>query len=657
MKICLPEKKKIINLKNLSKNGIIKKVNNIKSSKVQHNKIILRKRNNEGINLFSPKNAFTYYNLYNFKKSLKNRTKKLKNDLLIESDYSSFIGKNSKYFSSEFPLTGLLTPNIFHTELEYRKLFRAKSNLSEDRTKYSTSKVTKSNNIKNEFRLLSAQLSKSNIHYSKNLHNSLLKSSFSKYNRERVSDFMEKSRIIRRNKIIKIDIENKILSEEEGKNERINLFDNIEKDYSNKSLLLKKFMDSYDDYIKNIEIEKSKENQICDELNKKILILNMNNENLQKKIDKLKIIKSKCNNIKNFFLKVKYGTEALENKDNLLTYFQNIENQKNIKNKILSKSSNPIVSNKESIKKKKIERYYSINKFKRNSKIMNEKSINRKEKRRNKTVKKTKNTTNDQTNNNESNLEDEDEYQFVHTFTNLENILLNDLNYLNTQKRNKYELRKIIKEAEKKKENKNNNSIESKIKMLDFLKKENTKLKNKIKILIKVSPNKENFKTKLEKKLFVILKNINEQLNIQEIFGMKDLFYMLKMEPNEFVNKMHISKILYTIKIIEKILLLLFDLKNRYLNDKKTEVIFKIISDKVEKEKNKLMHKLNKEQIKQNLEDKKIDILNKHTKIRFHSSKKFYYQLKNKRNSYSKKKKILKKNNSNNIYEQWLTFN
>ena len=101
--------------------------------------------------------------------------------------------------------------------------------------------------------------------------------------------------------------------------------------------------------------------------------------------------------------------------------------------------------------------------------------------------------------------------------------------------------------------------------MLNFLKKENNKLKYKLELMRKTKYKMENFRNVLDKKLLKILIGINKEINFQEKLKLKDLFYILKIESSEFLNKNHISKTLYMIKIIELITLFLNDLMNNYL--------------------------------------------------------------------------------------------
>lgn len=664
MKNYFDKNHKNIDFKNLSKNDIIQKFNNIKSAKSQFNKKNLFKRNKERKDLLTPKKNLTCLNFYNnnnkiFEQKYKNSEKKFRHEILFDSDYSSFLSKKSKCFNSDIHLTGLYSPNYIQTETRYMKLFSGKSNnLSRNRTKSSSTKKSKSNILnfessfkKNDLLLLSAKKSKSNIFYNKYLYNSLLKNTFSKDRRENILDFMEKTRIIRRGKIINFELENKVITENNINKELLNLANNNKNEiYKNYSLLIK-YDQSYNNYLKNLEIEKKKGILFDNELSKKKLDLEIEIFNIQLKINKLKAEITKYKNAKKFFLLVKYGSEALNNKDKKKDYsLASLEKNDNKKTQFIAKrkfsiSVTQLNTNKDNINKKKyLKRYSTIVKFPFN------KTNNKKQKEKTKTtiIKKSKSILND----NEDNLLND--FDFTHIITNLENILLNNLNYLTSQKKQIDKLKKDLNQIENYKDD-SKNIIESKIKMLDFLKKENNRLNNKLDMIIKNNLTKESLNNILEKKLLHILININRKINIQEKISIKDLFKFLKMESTEFLNKIHISKILYMIKVIELVLLFLNDLTNRYLSDQRLEELYKEISNKFEKEKNKLMCELTKKQIKQNLEEKKINILKKAEKFRFYSTKKFYYTNNNKIKSHSKKN--IKRNNSNDSRELWLSYN
>ena len=656
------------NNKNLSRNGMIKKITNIKSVKTQFNKVNIIYRNKDRFNLLSPKankTSFNFYNNVNSKKIIS--AKKLKHDLLFDSDYSPFISKNSRYFNSEYPLTGLSSPKIIKTEIKYKKILSAspnKMNFSENRTKSTTSKNTKSNKIhfdsafknKDNIILLSKKRCQSNICYNNKSYNHLLKSSYSEFRRENLLAFLEKTRNIRKEKIKNLDLQNKIQSESELNKGKINLIIKDNEKYIKSLSLLDKYNKSFSNYLKYLEIEKNKVSLLSEELNRQKIQLEMTVEKINNKINKLKIKKTKYNNIKELFLLVKYGSDIIKNKDKKKEYSisktDNNENKKqniNINIKRLSTIFNPNIfsKNKENNKKYMYKKSYSINKM--NSGNLNINTT--KEKGKKKYIKTTKTILNDL---NENNIF-ENSYEFKHIISNLENIIINNLNYLNNQRNVIVNLKKSLNQIKNYNEGIDNNIILSKIKMLDFVKKENNKLKIKLESIIKISIIRENFKNKIENKLITFLNDINKEINLEEKLNINNLFDKLNIDSTIFLNKMHISKVLYMIKIIEFIILFLNDLKNRYLNDPKLEKDYINITNLFEKIKTRKLHELIKKQIKQNLEEKKINIIKKAGKIRFLSSRKYYYKNKNNHKSHSKKT-IKKRNNSNNKYEQWVFY-
>ena len=652
------------NINNLSKNDIINKISNIKQTKNNLNRNIIIKRNKDRINLFSPKRNLTCLTFFNncsniFENKYEYSNKKLKKELILDSDYSSIINRNSKLHNSGSLLTGLNSQNFINTEIKYRKLFSANAsrfNFSENRTKSSTTKYTKSNIFntdssfkKNEIFLLSPNISNDNIHYNKKAYNYLLKTSFSKFRRENISIFKEKTRNIRKEKIIKLELEKAYQSKSEINKEKLYLLNNNKKEYYKKLELLNKFSLSFNNYIRNLKYKKIKEKQIYDELIKQKINLDLDNQKINYQINKLQIDKEKYTNIEDLFLLIKYGTEYLNNKNKKKDFtlnFKNKSDNKKEKKVVLSSTveQNGILkSNKENIQKNKYKKYYSINSAKKNY------DTNLKEKKLNKSIKKTKTMKNKDERRDSSIFTNI--YEINHLLTNLENILLNDLNHLNEQKAQVNILKKNLYHVDINNDYKINKLKNSKSEMLDFLKKENDKLLIRLKLMKKNESKMENFRYILEKKLLKILININKEIDFQDKLKVKDIFYLLKMESSEFFNKIHISKTLYMIKIIEFITLYLNDLMNSYLKDKKTEELFKNFCFKFEKEKILKKRKIIKEQVKQNIEEKKKYILEKVNKIRFFSYKK--YDFKNKK-YHTSKEKIVKKNNSNDKIEEWI---
>ena len=659
----------------LSKKEIIKRFANIKTAK---NKSTNESNMNRNIDIKNKRNKnLTYQNFYT-KKDINNisENKKIKDNSLLYSRYSSFISKKYRYYNSDFPLTGVLSPNKKSTEIKYNRFFSGKINnrnnnninLSEDRTKTSTTKNTKSNilnknssfnkNDKNDLRLLSSNSSNSNLNFNYKLYNSFLKTPSSHLRRENVSSFMEKTRIIRREKIIKINLENKYQIESESNRDKLVLFKRSKDKFDNNLSLLNKFDSCYTQYLKNLEVEKVKENILCEQLIKEKIELGIDNQKIKHKINKLEIESAKYKNLKELLLLVKYGSDIKD-------YIEKNNNSENIENRNKKRLTESYSSkNRNNNRRNTYKRYYSINKFKINARNINGNN-NQPEKVQNKLIKKTKSLINKDLINEDlelirSNKKSifENEFEFNHKITYLENIILKNLNYLNQQR---YDINNLKKELNKvKMYNADDDDVDwipSKIKMLEFVKKENIRLKNKMKLMIKNSSTKIILSNNLENKLLNILIDINNEFNIEEKFN-NQLFSILKLEPAEFLNKMNTSKILYMIKIIELVALFLFNLKNRYLTDPKSEKIFKNISSIFEKEKTKQMHLLLKEQIKKDLKKKKDDIIKRNDKIRFHSSRTFvkiFTTSKSKKNKSNRK--LRNKSESYELYEKWISYN
>ena len=689
-------------MSNLSKNDIIKKFSYIKISKTSRPKLNKEYNKNKIIEKkYLGKKNLTCLNFFNFKQKYRKRISlqsKINHDLIIDSDYSSFISKNS------FPITGLVSPKRIKSNIRFNRFYTGKQrylDYSNIRTKSSSSKNTKSNNInynstflKNDAIILSKtrlKSSKSNINiiFNEKMHNVLLKSSLSKYGRENVLSFLEKTRIIRREKVNKVSLDDKIMSETELNKEKFNKIDRSKGEFLNNLILLNKFEKSFNDYLKNLELKKITERQICNDLIRQKIELQNINQNLIKKINRLKIIVKKYKNIKDFLVSVKNGYESIKNRRNgkinkndlTLLLKRNEEkkeqkigtnNQKAINDQIKPKLS--IFNRQGSLKNKKFyfQKKYSINKINTNSKIN---SINNSNSRNNDNqLKKTYTFLNKRDSN--SSLDDnnnlpifESVYEFIHVFINFENFIVNDINYLNNHKLSINELKRNLEQVEKeekideKESNYYNIMISTKIKMLDFLKKENLLLKNKLNSLTKIKSTNKNIKNNLEKKIFDILKIIDIKLNFEEKekFEIKNLFNLLELDSKDFFKKKHLSKILYMIKTIDLIALYKINLINKYKIDPKLKEIYKNYMIIFEKEKNDELHNLIKQQIKQDLEEKKINSLKKSNKIRFLSSRKFDVRNPNdKRYIINRNKKtILKRNIPHEIsdnFEQWMSY-
>ena len=272
-------------------------------------------------------------------------------------------------------------------------------------------------------------------------------------------------------------------------------------------------------------------------------------------------------------------------------------------------------------KKLKILKLFSLNKKKRNSISYNNKNEKKKILKKMNTISNNNisNISSNEINNNVHFGNEEELKTMFELFTMVENNILNKIERYNSQ-------RLIIINLQNKLDNiKSNHNIEylydnmiieSKIKMLEFMKKERQQLKNKLDLTIKTISKKNNYK-KLEKKIYNILVMINKELNLQKNFEMKNLFNLLKLEPDEFYNKKNISKELYMLKIIDNKVLFLIDSKNRYKNNPKSNTLYRNVYNSVLKENNLKYRLLNTELLKQKKLEKKLKIIENSTKIRF----------------------------------------
>ena len=679
--------KKIINYKMfnkskyLSKNDIIKKFNKIKGS---INKLTKNASKNVSRNKFNKMNDMGkknltclnfYDNSYYMNNISENKnkfsTKNLKQDLLFDyTNYSSFISKNSKLLNSEFPITGIYTPRKELNEKKLKRFLSAKTykkDNSDDRTKSSTSKNTKIN-IKSSKLRLSPYSAKANYNFNPNYNrvalNNILKTSFSKYRREDIITFMEKTRIIRREKYIKLKLKKKLQYEREMNKDKINIINTNKQKYFNNLSLLNTFDKTVSDYLKKLELVKIKETQVNAQLCKRKVQLEINIQNLQKEIIKLKKQLKRYQNFKEFLLLLKYGSDALKNnkeklkekekEKDMTTLTENSDN--NEKRKDLSikpikfRHRKSVCLGMENFinKKKSYFQYFSINIRKRNSRSTNKK----------KTSIYKDNTLKDRRNsisliqelNNSPIFQNEDEFNNI--FNGIENIIQNDLDYLTSQKQIINQLKSNLEKVKNESGNNNDNLIESKEKKLEFVKKENDKLKRKLELIIQNNSIKKNLKNNLEKKIGKMLFKIFELIGDKNKFDMKELVDILKMDNKKFFNKKLFSKILYMIKMIELAASYLIDSINKHKDNPKLQDIFKMI----EKEKNKELHILKMEQLRKNLEDKKANILKKLDKIYFLSKSKYDARNSKKNNKKLIKKKVIKRNKSNDLLQKWLSY-
>ena len=688
--------------KYLSKNDIIKKFNKIKGTinKLTKNASKSGTRNKfNKINDMGKKNL-TCLNFYNSshkdnffsEKKIQFSAKKLKKDLLFDyTEYSSLISKNSKLLNSEFPITGIYTPRKTLNENKFKRFLSSKTyniDNSDDRTKSSTSKNTKTK--RSNKLMIFPYSAKVNANFSSNYnklsYNNLLKNSFSKYRREDIISFMEKTRMIRKEKYIKLRLKNKMQYEREMNKERINIINTNKQEYFNNLSLLNKFDKTFNDYIKKLELEKIKETQVNAQLCKRKVELEISIQKMQKEINKLKIKIKRYQNFKEFLLLVKYGSDALKDNKEKSKEKEKEKSKEKEKEKekekskeklkekemILSLTENSDINEKRKdlsvkpnknrhrksvcidmenfIKNKKTNfPYFSVNMRKKSSRSTKKErtSITKV----NTIIGKKSSSTLIQELNNSPIFKNEDEFESI--FIRIENIIINDLDYLTSQKKIINQLKSNLEKAQNESKNNNYILIESKERKLEYEKKENEKLNNKLELIIQNNSMKKSLKNNLEKKIGKMLSNIFEKIGDKKKFDMKELAYILKMDNKEFFNKKLYSKILYMIKMIELAASYLIDSINKYKDNPKLQDIFRVI----EREKNKELHFLKMEQLRKNLEDKKANIMKRSNKIYFLSKIKYDAKNSKKNNKKLIKKKVIKRNKSNDSIQQWLSYN
>ena len=672
-------------INNLSKNDIIKKINSIKTTRSQYEKEIFKNKFNMNNNNLIPKkqnltsinffNSSSYYDSIS-KNKVKIPIKTLKHELTFDSSYSSFISKRSKKSNKGFPMTGLdliVSPQkgSSYREFKYKKYFsdkrKYKNNyIDYNMTKPSTRQNTKTNifnndssSKKNSLLIVENHPNKSNIciNYNRYIFNDVLTTNTSnRYNLTR-NTLIEKCRTIWKEKIMNKNLDNEYKSLIEINEEQIKLLNQSKEEYMKNISLLDIMYKTFNKYLKKLENEKNDELKMYNQLFEKKMNLENYIENTQNKINFLKIEKTKFENFQNFLITVKNRINK-DNQPEVNTSSSNTDLKINTKKSSNQNRRKSLLikedTSKSMNKKLKILKLFSLNKKKRNSKSYNNKNEKKKILKKMNTISNNNisNISSNEINNNVHFGNEEELKTMFELFTMVENNILNKIERYNSQ-------RLIIINLQNKLDNiKSNHNIEylydnmiieSKIKMLEFMKKERQQLKNKLDLTIKTISKKNNYK-KLEKKIYNILVMINKELNLQKNFEMKNLFNLLKLEPDEFYNKKNISKELYMLKIIDNKVLFLIDSKNRYKNNPKSNTLYRNVYNSVLKENNLKYRLLNTELLKQKKLEKKLKIIENSTKIRFIPNLKYIPSNKKFKKNTSK---IIIKSNS---IDQWFSF-
>ena len=671
MKNIFEKKQKInTNIDNLSRKSITKKINLVKNwTGIEfYNK----KKDNKNSDYL--KKNLTYSNfydyVYDFNELSENKRKlnyrKLREDLL-KSKHSSFFSNNlnSDNFMSAMS-SSMNSSNKTKKGFKYNIFFSPKSRInaySDIRTRATTCKNMKSKilNIK-EYPLL-----RNNIMITpKNSSKTYLNFKFDIDNdKEYLNDFIDKIRFVYKEKIKKKNMENNLYFMKAANDEEINYYKIKENENLRNLNLLTTFGKNLDLYLRKLQNDYNKEKYENNKLKLEESILSNDFNILKNKKEKLEKKVKNLENFKKFLISWIYGYKSDKRKDTkkdsfiFLTESNKNNNNNNIKKKLLSNTMNKSFKENNKFKNYFFQQFILKKKRKSSSNII----INSKEKeKKNSNNNNLTFKTNENENINEKNFERllENEIEFNDIYTNRVDRIINNIYYLNGQTKALFKYKENLLKVQNKedKDNSLNDSlIISKEEKLIFLKKRNEELKNELKMVKKTSTSNESLKINLEKKIYNILINYNKIINIAEILDINNLFTILKLRGDEFYVKRKDSKLIYMLKIIELLWTFLNNFKMKCRNEPKLIAKFEDISSQLEKENNLRMLKLNKQQLKQKLKEKKLNIIKRANKIRLFSYKKFDPKYIKNNKSHSKKSRKNNKNDDNTYFLECLTYN
>ena len=638
------------------------------------------------------KKNLTYQNFLEYNYDLNNITEnkirmpdhlkiKKKYELLIDSDYSSFTSKNSNKNNkkiSNFLITGLNTPNNKYKK--YNQIYPGKQNSfenSEIKTKASSNKHTKSfvinynySNKKDYF--FSSSLSKSFIHF----HGRIDQFTKNENKDEGLKAFIQKSRIILKEKIIQKELESKLNYQSDIYVEKINDLNKKDFTFRRNYYLLNIYDDIYVHYLRYLKQQLAEESIKYNKSKKQKIILENEVTNILKKIEKNKNKLTYFRSIEKFFKYTKEGLQSLSEKENpkeikinnkkpkqaveekqLKEYKQNFNKLVGMKLLSLRNRKTP-----ESNDNKKLNSFSRYNSFKNSIKKpepilvlnnLNDDNTERNNIKRNKAMSVKRKSV-------KKASVSVFKRQYDYIFTNYENKILQNLEITDNQRKKIWEEKKNLEEA-KNISNQEKNYIEEiiiqKENILYNLKKDNKLLKQKLNSYSETTYQKELSQNILEQKILFMISNIEPKLNIPEIVKIKNLYSMLKLNPQDFLERFRTTKIMFLIKIIELIIFYLISKKNEYLSEPKLKETLKDFLYALENEKKIRMNNLNKKMIKEQMEKRKIKAYDKATRVRFLAYRKFdLNNFKIKKNK-SLKDKYKSKTMNDNQYDEWILYN
>ena len=613
---------------------------------------------------------------------------KQKYELMLDKGFSPFTSKKPRKKMAPLLITGLNTPN----NKKYSNIFSSSQKSFENsdiKTKASSNKFNKSNffnynsSNKNDI-LFPSEISKSIIHFNSNI------DQFTKNENkdEGLKAFVLKCKIILKEKIIGQELKNKFNYHNELYTEGIKALNNKKNQLLKDLKLLDLFDKEYIHYLREIIKEEAKERRYYYLLNQRKNELENEVIKLYKKIDGIKVDLTKYESIKRFFKFSKSGLDALLHKEykeyennkeneNITENKENIENKKKINEKKIivpqnkridleKKLSKSIKTNLFSFKRKmptekanslKKNNYFSrFNSLKPVPRKLDLRETNENENHKHKNKKKEAL--------NRKNLRRKSsmlihQKQYEHIFTNVENSILKNIEISDNQRNVIFEENKNLEKAKSYFKEQNiylNEIIEEKEIILARLKEENYNLRMKFNSFSKINIKEGLSQNILEKKMLDIILNINRMLNVQEILNIKNLLFMVKLNSQDFLERYKKTKFIFLIKIIELIISYLISKKNKYMSEPKLKEEFKNFLFILENDKKIRMNKLNKEMLQKEMDNKKAKALDKATKIRFFSYRKFDLTPNKYRKNKTRIEKMNNKTTADEQYERWILY-
>ena len=662
MKSFLNEQTKILDKSNnISRNNLPKKLRNLKLITEYSQK---RKYQNENMKL-KFRNSFKY-DINNINNILNRTNSSSKNKIKKrERNYSSFYSKTASNFfdSDNFP-PNLNRQDKAKTKKLYTRIFSSDTNYTDNRIESFNIKSNRTRNYSSyrtkNIRGLNLDLNYSDLKFNNDTYNQLLKNK----KKESLSFFLEKSKIVRKQKIINHYLENKYKYEKDIMEEKMNKIQ-MRNIVNKKNLfLMKQFSIAHDKYLGKINIKKMKERQINNELKDKKLKLENDINRLKNKLDQIKSKLFKLIDIKEFIIFVQNsGFEKIKASDlsNILLLKQNLEERVNlIYNQILEKY-NKNKNDKNVMRNFKRNDSLSKSLVRRTTKkiIYNKKSINKNNKKlkrlstiynipSNSLNKISKNKLKIENKNNNS----EDLNDFKNNFNKFELIVLNNLEYLTTKRNEIRELKKNLTDFQL--DENVNKQILDKIKILNNEKKKYKALKTQKNLIQYNFSKNQNINKNLHKQLYNILLDINENVSGIKKTEVKNILKILNMEMRKYSKKIAISKTLYIIKSLESLYLFYHELIERFRENKDNEKLYqeKLELYKHEKDNKAMITARNK--IEEEKIEKQNKVIKKYSKIYITSHMKYNMKLflRNKKNKIKKQSS----ENKNDSLEQLLTY-